>query len=73
MVEDIEILPLNPIKRIFREAGCNKVSERACIELKNELERIGFKVARKAIKASEHAERTTVLGKDVLLAIYKGD
>lgn len=67
------ILPLNPIKRIFKEAKCNKVSEKACEELKSELERIGFKIARKAIKASEHAERTTVLRKDVLLAVYNGD
>jgi len=64
----ISVLPLAPIQRIIRNAGAERVSEDAGVELSNTLENIGLRISREAITFAKHAGRTTVKGNDIKLA-----
>ena len=64
----ISVLPLAPIQRIIRNAGAERVSEDAGIELSNTLENIGLSISREAVTFAKYAGRTTVKGNDIKLA-----
>ncbi len=72
MVQGIPpILPLAPVERIIRNAGADRVSEGAGIELAKVLEDFGIEVAREAIDLARHAGRTTVKEEDIRLAVSR--
>lgn len=56
------------VKKIFREAGAQRISSDAAEELRKYLNRIAFKTAQKSVRLSKHARRKTVGASDVRLA-----
>jgi histone H3/H4 len=65
---NIPILPIAPVERIVRNAGADRVSEDASIELAKVLEEYGLEVSRDAISLAKHAKRTTIKEEDIRLA-----
>ncbi len=65
------ILPLAPVERLIRNAGADRVSEGAGIELARVLEDFGLEISREAIELAKHAGRTTVKDEDVRLAVTR--
>ncbi|WP_407355586.1 histone family protein [Methanolobus sp. WCC5] len=62
------IIPFAPIERVIRNAGAQRVSESAGMELTEILEEYGLEISREAIKLAEHAGRKTVKAEDIKLA-----
>ncbi|MCL5100863.1 MAG: NFYB/HAP3 family transcription factor subunit [Candidatus Marsarchaeota archaeon] len=56
------------IKRMFKEAGADRVSNEAAAELAEIVNRYAYSIAKKAIKLSAHAKRKTIKKEDVDLA-----
>ena len=72
MVQGIApILPLAPVERVIRNAGADRVSEGAGIELARILEEFGTEVSREAIELAKHAGRTTIKEEDIRLAVTR--
>jgi len=62
------IIPFAPIERVIRNAGAQRVSESAGMELTEILEQYGLEISREAIKLAEHAGRKTIKAEDIKLA-----
>lgn len=62
-------LPLAAVDRIIRKAGGERVSESAVEELAEHLEEVGVKVSQKARVFANHANRKTITGDDIRLAV----
>jgi histone H3/H4 len=59
---------LYDIELFIREAGAEKVTEDAVLELEKELERLTEKIAEKALRYASHAGRKKLIkGEDILL------
>jgi histone H3/H4 len=56
------------VKRIFREAGAQRISMEATDEMRKYLNKLAFRTAQKAVRLSRHAKRKTVELSDVRLA-----
>ena len=63
-----KLLPLAAMDKLMKESGANRVSKKAAVALKEELEEIASELAEKAVKFSKHAGRRTVQKEDVKLA-----
>ncbi|MBR0472591.1 MAG: histone family protein [Methanosphaera sp.] len=62
-------LPIAPVKRILKNAGAERISDDAAIELANLLEEEGEQIAARATKLAKHAGRKTITADDVKLAL----
>ncbi|MBD3261218.1 MAG: histone [Candidatus Altiarchaeales archaeon] len=61
-------IPLAPMERILRKSGVERVSEDACMALRDLLEQKALEVGFKASKLARHAGRVTVKAEDIKLA-----
>ena len=61
-------LTLHPLKKIIRKAGAKRVSDGAASALGITLEKEATQLFKDAGKIAEHANRRTVLKKDIRLA-----
>ena len=59
---------VEPVRRIFKRAGAKRVSDKAALELAQLLEAKTRQVAEEAKKLALHANRRTVLKRDIKLA-----
>lgn len=56
------------VKKILKEAGAERISASAVMELKKHMDKIAFKTAQKAVRLSKHAKRKTIEVSDIKLA-----
>ncbi len=63
------ILPLAAVDRIIRKAGAGRVSEDAVEALTEILEEHGIKISQQAGEFALHANRKTIVGADIRLAV----
>ena len=62
------ILPLAAMEKILKQAGANRVSDKAKIALKDVVEEMTEKIAINAVRLASHAGRKTVKDGDIKLA-----
>lgn len=62
------ILPKAPVEKLIREAGADRVSQGAAVELAEALEKTGLEISARAIKFAKHAGRKTITAADIKLA-----
>jgi histone H3/H4 len=65
-----KLLPLAAMEKILKQAGAERVSDKAKAALKNVVEEITTKIATQAVTFASHAGRKTVKEGDIKLA-YK--
>jgi len=62
------LIPLAAMEHILKNAGAERVSDKAKAAMKEVLEEIALEIAESAVKLSVHAGRKTVKASDVKLA-----
>jgi DNA-binding protein len=63
-----KLLPLAAMEKILKNAGAERVSDKAKAALKEVLEEIAEEIAQNAVKFAIHAGRKTVKAGDIKLA-----
>jgi histone H3/H4 len=63
-----KLLPLAAMEKILKQAGAERVSDKAKAALKEVIEEKAEEIAAAAIKYAHHAGRKTVKGGDIKLA-----
>ena len=71
MPKNTDIFALAPLVRLLKKGSGMKVSESAAKVIQAHLTEQTMLIARHAVELSVHANRSTVLDKDVLLAFQK--
>ena len=66
-----KILPLAAMEKILKEAGAERVSDKAKAALKDVVEEAAEEIAVQAVKFAVHAGRKTVKAGDIKLAVKK--
>ena len=62
-------IPKAPVARLIKESGAERISEDAKEELAAYLDEVARNVSKKAVEAAKFANRKTVKGDDIKLAI----
>lgn len=62
------LLPLAAMEKILKNAGAERVSDKAKVALKEVIEEIAEEIAVDAVKFANHAGRKTVKSGDIKLA-----
>ena len=62
------LIPLAAMEHILKNAGAERVSDKAKAALKEVIEEIASEIAESAVKLSVHAGRKTVKSSDIKLA-----
>jgi len=65
-------IPLAPLERILKKAGAARVAEDAKAKLSEVLEDYAIVVGARANQLAKHANRKTVTGADIALAVKEG-
>jgi DNA-binding protein len=63
------LMPLASMENLIKEAGAERVSEDAKVEMKRIIEEYAIAIAEKAIKFASHAKRKTIKPEDLKLAL----
>ena len=63
-----KLLPLAAMEKILKQAGAERVSDKAKVALKDVIEERVAKIAADAVRLASHAGRKTVKEEDVKLA-----
>lgn len=66
-----KLLPLAAMEKILKSAGAERVSDKAKVALKDEIESIAEDIAAQSVKFAAHAGRKTVKAGDIKLAAKK--
>ena len=66
-----KILPLAAMEKVLKQAGADRVSDKAKIALKDIIEEQAEQIAAQAVKLAIHAGRKTVKAVDIKLAVNK--
>lgn len=61
-------LPLAPVERIIKNAGAERISADAAVELSLLMEQYGQSIVKEALKLTHHADRKTVTAHDIRMA-----
>ena len=69
MSKEERLLPLATLEKLLKNAGAERVSESACIALKNYLENEAQRIGKKSITYALHAGRKTIKDKDIELVL----
>jgi histone H3/H4 len=64
-------IKINPMHRLIKRAGAERVSENSAILLSSLLEKVGLEIAKEAVDYAEHAGRKTVKARDINIASKK--
>ena len=64
-----KILPLAAMEKLLKHAGADRVSEDAKEALRDVLEEYSFELGKRANQFSTHANRKTIRGEDIQLAV----
>jgi DNA-binding protein len=63
-----KLLPLAAMEKILKQAGAERVSERAKAALKSVIEEKASEIAAQSVKFAQHAGRKTIKSGDIQLA-----
>jgi histone H3/H4 len=66
-----KLLPLAAMEKILKQAGADRVSDKAKLALKEVVEEKAEEIAASAIRLAAHAGRKTIKGGDIKLAAKK--
>ena len=69
MVKNKFLIPLAAMEKLLKQAGADRISDKAKIVFNKLLEEKGEEIGKKAIIYAIHAGRQTIKAKDIKLAI----
>jgi len=71
MPKNTEIFAIAPLLRLLKKGSGMRVSESAARNMQAHIQERTNRIAKQAVELSKHAARSTVLEKDVILALEK--
>jgi histone H3/H4 len=59
------LLPVNSFRRLAKQNGCSRISDKACQLLTKYSEEYAISLIKRASELAKHSNRTTILDRDV--------